>query len=119
MLVFQYAEKGDLRQYLRDHFTELTWKRRLIMLSSLAKNLSAIHNAGFTHYDLHPGNVLIMSAIQTVISDFGLARYINDSLDSTVYGVMPYVAPEILQQKSYTQAADIYSFSMLMSEICS
>jgi len=72
MLVLQYAENGDLRHYWQHHFVEITWTRRLIMLNSLAKNLLDIHNAGFTHYDLHPGNVLIISEIQPVISDFGL-----------------------------------------------
>ncbi|CAB5384065.1 unnamed protein product [Rhizophagus irregularis] len=34
-----------------------------------------------------------------------------DSLDETkIYGVMPYMAPEVLRGKPYTQAADIYSF---------
>src|SRR6266487_387774 len=107
MLVLQYAENGDLRHYLRDHFTEITWKRRLIMLNSLAMNLSAIHNAGFTHYDLHPGNVLIISEIELVISDFGLARYIGDLSNSKVYGVLPYLAPEILEEQSFLSAADI------------
>ena len=119
MLVLQYAPNGDLRHYLRDHFTEITWKRRLFMLNSLANNISAIHNAGFTHYDLHPGNVLIISEIEPVISDFGLARHRSDALDSKVYGVMPYVAPEVLKQQLYSEAADIYAFSMLMWEICS
>ena len=37
------------------------------------------------------------------------------NIDSTkIYGVMPYVAPEVLRGKPYTQAADIYSFSMIM-----
>ncbi|POG72942.1 kinase-like domain-containing protein [Rhizophagus irregularis DAOM 181602=DAOM 197198] len=38
-----------------------------------------------------------------------------DNIDKTnVYGVMPYVAPEVLRGNSYTQAADIYSFGMIM-----
>jgi len=119
MLVLQYAEKGDMRHHLRHFFTELSWTRRLMMLNSLAKNLLDIHNAGFTHYDLHPGNVLIVNEIEAVISDFGLSRHVDDSLNSKVYGVMPYVAPEILMQRSYSEAADVYSFSMLMWEICS
>src|SRR5205823_8208372 len=114
MLVLQYAENGDLRRYLRDNFTQLTWKRRLMILNSLAKNLSAIHDAGFTHYDLHPGNVLIINEIETVISDFGLARHVDDTLNQKVYGEMPFVAPEILKQQLYSPGADIYSFSMLM-----
>src|SRR5581483_11531433 len=54
--------------------------------------------------------------IETIISDFGLAR---DSGGSELVGVIPYVAPERFQGQACTQAADIYSFSMLMWEICS
>src|ERR1051326_4786517 len=31
-----------------------------------------------------------------------------------IYGVMPYIAPEVLREKPYTQAADIYGFNMIM-----
>src|SRR5579863_2360859 len=106
MLVLRYAEQGDLRHYLQHHFAEITWTRRLMMLNSLAKNLLSIHNAGFVHLDLHPGNVLITRDIEFVISDFGLSRDTGDSLDPKVYGVMPYVAPEILMEQQYSEAAD-------------
>src|SRR5436853_4146291 len=36
-------------------------------------------------------------------------------VDATkIYGVMPYVAPEVLKGNPYTKAADIYSFGMIM-----
>src|SRR4051794_23457765 len=34
-----------------------------------------------------------------------------------VYGIIPYVAPEVLRGHPYTQASDIYSFSMIMYEV--
>src|SRR5207248_6255944 len=37
-----------------------------------------------------------------------------NSDQTKIYGVMPYVAPEVLRGKPYTQAADIYSFGMVM-----
>ncbi|POG66000.1 kinase-like domain-containing protein [Rhizophagus irregularis DAOM 181602=DAOM 197198] len=38
-----------------------------------------------------------------------------DNIDETkIYGVMPYMAPEVLRGNPYTQAADIYSFGMIM-----
>ncbi|GES98360.1 kinase-like domain-containing protein [Rhizophagus clarus] len=48
------------------------------------------------------------------ISDMGLCRKIDDADETSVYGVMPYVAPEVLKGNPYTQAADIYSFGMIM-----
>jgi len=51
-----------------------------------------------------------------LITDFGLCKPANQNLESNndIYGGMPYVAPEVLKGKSYTKAADIYSFGMIM-----
>ncbi|RGB31021.1 kinase-like domain-containing protein, partial [Rhizophagus diaphanus] len=83
------------------------------------------------HHDLHTGNILILPndivCLDTdyipdvldkiCISDMGLCREVGDikNTDETkIYGVMPYVAPEVLKGKPYTQAADIYSLGMIM-----
>ncbi|RGB36670.1 kinase-like domain-containing protein [Rhizophagus diaphanus] len=85
------------------------------------------------HRDLHTGNILILPIFgmsfedlkvshfvdvnKICISDMGLCREVSNisNTDETkVYGVMPYVAPEVLRGKPYTQAADIYSFGMTM-----
>ncbi|POG64889.1 kinase-like domain-containing protein [Rhizophagus irregularis DAOM 181602=DAOM 197198] len=44
----------------------------------------------------------------------GLCGKVGNIDETKIYGVMPYVAPEVLRGKGYTQAADIYSFSMMM-----
>src|ERR1700761_1868825 len=35
-----------------------------------------------------------------------------------LYGVLPYVAPEVLKGKEYTQASDIYGFGIIVYEVC-
>ncbi|POG57991.1 kinase-like domain-containing protein, partial [Rhizophagus irregularis DAOM 181602=DAOM 197198] len=55
------------------------------------------------------------------IIDLGLCKPIDDSQDSDnddneIYGILPYMAPEILRRNPYTPASDIYSFSMIMWE---
>jgi len=51
------------------------------------------------------------------ITDLGLSRPVNKVNDSQIYGVLPYVAPEVLQGEPYTQAADIYSFGIVTYEL--
>ena len=54
------------------------------------------------------------------ISDLRLCRPIQSSLEKdNIYGVMPFMAPEVLRGKPYTSASDIYSFSMIMWEFTS
>ncbi|GBC06252.1 hypothetical protein RclHR1_06710002 [Rhizophagus clarus] len=48
------------------------------------------------------------------ISDMGLCGKVDDTDKTSIYGVMPYVAPEVLRGNPYTKAADIYSFGMIM-----
>src|SRR5207244_10972012 len=48
------------------------------------------------------------------ISDMGLCGKVDDINQNNIYGVMHYVDPEVLKGKLYTQAADIFSFGMIM-----
>src|SRR6185369_4202062 len=59
--------------------------------------------------------------IYNVISDFGLSGPANEqkSDDKVVYGVMPYIAPEVLNGESYTSSSDIYSVGVIMAELSS
>ena len=68
------------------------------------------------HRDFHIGNILLNSdnQVNSFISDMGLCREASNTDQAKIYGVMPYVAPEVLRGKLYTQGADIYSFGMIM-----
>ncbi|RGB27716.1 kinase-like domain-containing protein [Rhizophagus diaphanus] len=49
----------------------------------------------------------------------GLCRPAGVSDKTAIYGVLPYIAPEVLRGKNYTKASDIYSFGIIMYEIIS
>jgi len=73
------------------------------------------------HGDLHSGNVLYFPYLsQAMITDLGLSGPADQETSSKskndIFGVLPYVAPEVLNKKPYTQKSDIYSFGILMSE---
>ncbi|RGB40443.1 kinase-like domain-containing protein [Rhizophagus diaphanus] len=62
---------------------------------------------------LNSGNVLVDGSL-LAISDLGMCQPVNDNERKGVYGVIPYMAPKVLRGHQYTQAADIYSFGIIM-----
>src|SRR6266496_349660 len=112
IMIMEFADCGSLSTYLN---TSIKWDDRVKALLYLSKGLDHLHNSNLTHQDFHPGNLVFNIRNILLITDFGLCKPVNQSLQSNnIYGVMPYVAPEVLRGKPYTKAADIYSFGMIM-----
>ena len=112
-IVMQYIN-GSLRQRLNTDHGSMVWYNKLNVLCDIAKGLGSIHKGGLTHRDLHSGNVLSFISY-TCITDLGLCKPANEMSEKcgkSVYGVLPYIAPEVLNGKGYTQASDIYSFGI-------
>ncbi|KAF0407565.1 kinase-like protein [Gigaspora margarita] len=57
-MVLQYANNGDLRSYLRDHFSELDWPIKIKMAKEISSGINCLHNANIIHRDLHDKNIL-------------------------------------------------------------
>ena len=117
----KYAENGSLRKNLQSIFN-YKWIAKLIRLHQIINGLEIIHQQKLVHCDLHHGNILEQQKILS-ISDLGLCKPVkyfqSHSKKNEIYGVLPFVAPEILRYKPHTSASDIYSFSMVMWEIIS
>ncbi|RGB40858.1 kinase-like domain-containing protein, partial [Rhizophagus diaphanus] len=81
--------------------------------------LYEIHRDNAIHRDLHSENILYSQFGDFwYISDFGFCGPADKPLKS-IYGNLPYIAPEVIIGKEYTFASDIYSFGILMWEISS
>src|ERR1044072_2683170 len=107
----------DLRKYLRQY--QLTWKERIKIADDITRALQRIHKEKAIHRDLHSGNILYTRDENFWrISDFGFCGPADKPLKS-IYGNLPYVAPEVLVGKEYTYASDVYSMGILMWEISS
>src|SRR5436190_20583961 len=123
MMVLNYCERGDLRNYLKK---SIDYETKIKNLSEFATGLLDIHNAGKVHKDLHSGNVLFevhKTGSLPYISDLGMCQPANNEEISVkkegIYGVLPYVAPEVLCGSQYTKEADIYSFGIIANEFIS
>ncbi|RGB38873.1 kinase-like domain-containing protein [Rhizophagus diaphanus] len=122
IIVLQYAEGGNFSDWLNtnENFSDFIWENRLQTLHHIANGLKEIHENQMAHRDFHTGNILVNTPFiekcvnRTYISDMGLCGKVGENNQNNIYGVMPYVAPEVLRGKPYTQKADIYSFGMIM-----
>ncbi|MFI6816235.1 protein kinase [Nonomuraea sp. NPDC050328] len=74
--------------------------------------LQAAHNAGITHRDVKPGNVLLLDDGGVVLTDFGVA-HVADSPTITGTGMLlgspAFMAPERLEGKPATAASDLWA----------
>ncbi|RIA87835.1 kinase-like domain-containing protein [Glomus cerebriforme] len=120
MMVLYYAENGSLRNYL-DTNVKLSWRDKIYHLCDIANGLEQIHANELIHRDLHIGNILY--TYKPMITDMGLCKPADynatENTKNSTYGVLPYIAPEILRGQNYTKAADIYSFGIIMYEVIS
>src|SRR5207244_7037345 len=125
VIVMEYMPDGNLRQHLQNKAGKrniirdkpvLSLKIKLGKLKEIAKGLSHIHKQNLVHRDFHSGNIL-NNKYSNYITDLGLSRPVNHQRNDQIFGVLPYVAPEILQEKPYTQASDIYSFGLIDYEL--
>src|SRR2546423_14632256 len=109
----------DLRKYLQQNHNHLTWKERIHIAVDIIAALEKIHKENAIHRDLHSGNILHSRMNQRFeISDLGFCCPTEKSPKS-IYGKLPYIAPEVIAGKGYTCKSDIYSIAMLMWEISS
>ncbi|PKC66277.1 hypothetical protein RhiirA1_459935 [Rhizophagus irregularis] len=117
MLVLKYASGGNLHNHLQKNFSNIAWKKKLHTLWKISEGLNVIHKNHFIHRDFHSGNILL--AHQTwLICDLGLSLPANYSLSNNeVYGVIPYIAPEIFKGGAFSKESDIYSIGMIMWEL--
>jgi serine/threonine protein kinase len=109
----------NLRNYLQQNQNQLTWKGRIQIAYSIIANIFYVHKENAIHRDLHSGNILYSQLNQRFeVSDLGFCGPADKS-STSIYGNLPYIAPEVISRKEYTFKSDIYSIAMLMWEISS
>src|SRR4051812_263590 len=119
----KYYENGNIYQYLDSHNGILSWKVTIDILRGIARGLDKIHIEGKILRNLHGGNLFFEDenfSTDVRIGDVGLYgpsyNFENRSLNQ-IYGVLPYVAPEVLRGGFYSAASDIYSFGIIMNAL--
>ncbi|KAK6103620.1 Protein tyrosine kinase family protein [Brugia pahangi] len=125
MIVIEYMENGSLDQFLRKNDNGVLKLMQIIeMLRGIAAGMKYLTEKGFVHRDLAARNVLVDSNLLCKIADFGLSRGVEGSVEqeyTTNGGKIPvrWTAPEAITHRKFTAASDVWSFGVVMWEVCS
>lgn len=120
--VTEFMDCGDLKSLLdSNRASSLTWANLKCQISiDIADALVYLHtlNPKLIHRDLKSRNVLIDAQTGAKLSDFGISRdrTIEETMTAGV-GTARWIAPEVVLGGHYTEAADIYSFGVVLSEL--
>ncbi|OMO92347.1 hypothetical protein COLO4_17656 [Corchorus olitorius] len=134
VLIYEFIERGSLDQWLYDTSATdeqensgcrfpLSWETRKKVVKGIANGLSYLHglDTPIIHRDIKASNVLLDKEFEPHISDFGLARQVQEAhshVSTQVAGTMGYMPPEYREgNTAATPYADVYSFGILMIEI--
>lgn len=116
-LILDFLRGGDLFSRLSKEvmFTEEDVK---FYLAELALALNHLHSLGIIYRDLKPENILLDSDGHIALTDFGLSKQpLQEGKAYSFCGTVEYMAPEVVNRKGHTFAADWWSFGVLMYEM--
>src|SRR5437773_5544509 len=95
-------------------------RRSVALMAKVARAVQYAHVQGILHRDLKPGNILLDGRGEPLVSDFGLAKWLDTPSDVThtltIFGTPGYIAPEQANGSAakLTPAADIYSLGAIL-----
>ncbi|CAI9112462.1 OLC1v1012916C1 [Oldenlandia corymbosa var. corymbosa] len=116
-LILDFINGGHLfyHLYRQGIFSE---DQAMVYTAEIVSAVSHLHKCGIVHRDLKPENILMDSDGHVMLTDFGLAKEIDESSRSnSMCGTTEYMAPEILLRKGHNKEADWWSVGILLFEM--
>ncbi|MFT4034925.1 MAG: serine/threonine-protein kinase [Patulibacter sp.] len=118
-IVFEYVAGETLKARIR-RLGRLDVTEALAYAIEIARALQAAHDKGIVHRDVKPQNVLIDEDGRAKVTDFGIARTLEEdglTADGRVLGTTDYVSPEQALGKRVGPQSDLYSLGIVLYEM--
>jgi serine/threonine protein kinase len=120
-LVMPYLPGGTLKQMMKGQ--SMPWQEAARLLIPVARALDYAHKRNLIHRDVKPSNILITESGEPMLTDFGVAKIIDEesTVDltgtSAAVGTPEYMAPEQATSKNVDHRADIYALGIVLYEM--
>ncbi len=118
-IVFEYVEGETLKERIR-RMGRLPIAEAVAYAIEIARALGAAHARHIVHRDVKPQNVLIDEEGSAKVTDFGIARTLDEeglTADGRVLGTTDYVSPEQALGQPVTGQSDLYSLGVVLYEM--
>ena len=118
-IVFEYVEGETLKERIR-RMGRLPMDEAIAYAIEIARALGCAHSRHIVHRDVKPQNVLIDAEGSAKVTDFGIARTLDQdglTADGRVLGTTDYVSPEQALGHDVNGQSDIYSLGVVLYEM--
>src|SRR3954465_82918 len=118
-IVFEYVEGETLKDRIRRH-GRLPIQESIAYAIEVARALGVAHERGIVHRDVKPQNVLVDEEGSAKVTDFGIARTLDQeglTADGRVLGTTDYVSPEQAPGHPVPGQSDLYSLGIVLFEM--
>lgn len=117
-MAMEYLPNGTLKERIA---AGLTPEQGLAYIRQIASALGYAHAQGLVHRDVKPANILFRADGTAVLSDFGIAKSLDDRTQFTqagfAVGTPSYMSPEQARGQDIDGRADLYALGVVLYEI--
>lgn len=117
-MAMEYLPSGTLKERIA---AGLTPEQGLLYVRQIAQALGYAHAQGLVHRDVKPANILFRADGTAVLSDFGIAKSLDDRTQFTqagfAVGTPSYMSPEQARGMDIDGRADLYALGVVLYEI--
>ncbi len=117
-IVMQYIDGGTLRSVMGQ---AMPLSQVVYFIDQIAEALDYAHRRGILHRDVKPGNILLEEGQRVLLTDFGLAKMVEGTVQLTGSGVgvgtPAYMSPEQGQGQGVDARTDIYALGIILYEM--
>ncbi|RIB15463.1 kinase-like domain-containing protein [Gigaspora rosea] len=130
VMIFEWAERGNLRELYEKH--DIPWTRKIQITKDILLGLLFLRTVNVYHHDVRCENVLVLRDLSVKLGNFGCAREVDGNsrnLSQLATYIVRWMAPELIKKyigsqdnyenkKVYTFNCEMFSFGMLLWELC-
>lgn len=119
--ILEFMEGGSVKDVIGKHGGLFTERIAARITSQVLVALAYLHENGYAHRDVKLENILCASddleTTRFCLADFGYVNFFEDERDEcmkSLIGTPVYVAPEIISEKPYSAAVDLYAIGVMV-----